>query len=81
MGDKVDPELSGFSHYPDLLLWPPSNSRSVTTFCPLPKGSIVDYLNPSPPNISMYILHTVLNTFPKRLTRRICVTVKSCFSW
>ena len=36
--------------------------------------------NPLPPNISMHILHTVLHTFPKRLTRRICVTVKSCFS-
>ena len=33
------------------------------------------------PNISMHILHTVLYTFPKRLTRRICFTIKSCFSW
>ena len=36
-------------------------------------------------NISMHILHTVLHTvlhtFLKRLTRRICLTVKSCFSW
>ena len=36
---------------------------------------------PFPPNISMQILHTILNTIPKRLTRRICVTIKSCFSW
>ena len=32
MGDKVDPELSGFFRCPDLLHWSPSNSRSVTTF-------------------------------------------------
>ena len=38
-------------------------------------------VNPSHPNISMYILHTFLRTFPKRLTRRICLTIKSCFSW
>ena len=31
-------------------------------------------------NISMHILHTVLHTFPKRLIRRICLTVKNCFS-
>ena len=33
------------------------------------------------PNITMHILHTVLRTFSKRLTRRICSTIKSCFSW
>ena len=32
------------------------------------------------PNISMHILLTFLQTFPKRLTRRICLTIKSCFS-
>ena len=37
--------------------------------------------NPLHPNISMHILHTVLHTFPKRLTWRICLTVKSCLSW
>ena len=35
---------------------------------------------PFQPNISMYILHTFLYTFPKGLTRRICVRIKSCFS-
>ena len=35
--------------------------------------------NPLHPNISMHILHTVLYTFPKVLTRRICLTVKSFF--
>ena len=29
--------------------------------------------NPLHPNISMYILHTVLYTFPKVLTGRICL--------
>ena len=33
------------------------------------------------PNISMYILQTVLHTLPKVLTRRICLTTKSSFSW
>ena len=35
--------------------------------------------NPFHLNISMHILHTVLYTFPKVLTRRICLTVKSFF--
>ena len=34
-------------------------------------------LSPLQPNISMLILHTVLYTFPKVLTRRICLTIKS----
>ena len=37
-------------------------------------------INPLHDNISMHILHTVLHTFPKRLIRRICLTVKNCFS-
>ena len=37
------------------------------------------WLNPLHPNISMYILHTVHHTFSKGLTRRICLTIKSCF--
>ena len=32
------------------------------------------------PNINMLILHTVLYTFPKVLTRRISETIKSYFS-
>ena len=32
-------------------------------------------------NISMHILHTVPYIFPKVLTRRICLTIKSCFNW
>ena len=38
-------------------------------------------LNPLHPNISKHFLHTVLNTFPKVPTRRICWTIKSLFSW
>ena len=32
-------------------------------------------------NISTHILHTGLLTFPEALTRRICLTIKSFFSW
>ena len=38
-------------------------------------------LNPSHPNIKLYILHTVVYTFPKKLTGRICLTIKNFFSW
>ena len=31
------------------------------------------------PNISMHILHTVLYTFPKVVTRRNCFAIKSSF--
>ena len=34
---------------------------------------VMFYLNLLHPNISMHILHTVLYTFPKELTRRICL--------
>ena len=34
-------------------------------------------VNPLQPNISMHILHTVLYTSPKMLTRRICLRIKS----
>ena len=33
------------------------------------------------PNISVHFLHTVLYTFPIVLTKRICLTIKSFFSW
>ena len=36
---------------------------------------------PLQPNISMHILHTVLDTFPEVLTRRICLKIKSFISW
>ena len=36
-------------------------------------------INPLHPDISMHTLHTVLNTFPYVLARRICLTVKRFF--
>ena len=36
-------------------------------------------VNPGQPNISMHILHTVLYTSPKVLTRSICLRIKSFF--
>ena len=33
--------------------------------------------NPFPPNVIIHILHTVLYTFPRVLTRRICLLIKS----
>ena len=38
-------------------------------------------VSPLHPNISMLSLHTLLYIFPKVLTRRICLTIKSFFSW
>ena len=36
---------------------------------------------PLHPNISIYIYLTVFYTFCKVLTRKICLTIKSFFSW
>ena len=36
---------------------------------------------PLHPKVIMHILHTVLYTFPKVLTRRICLPIKSFFCW
>ena len=47
----------------------------------LPKEYKEGLFNPLHPNISIHILHTVLYTFNKVLTRRICLTIKSFFSW
>ena len=38
-------------------------------------------INPLHSKISMQTLHTTLYTFPKVLTRRICLTIKSFLSW
>ena len=37
-------------------------------------------VNPLQPNISMQTLYTIVYTFPKVLTRRICLTIKSFLS-
>ena len=42
-------------------------------------NAAVNLFNPLHPNISMHILLTVLYTFPRVLTRRICLTVDSFF--
>ena len=39
------------------------------------------YINPWHSNISMHILHSILCTFPRVLTRRICSMIKSFISW
>ena len=41
----------------------------------------VGLFSPLHPNFTLHILHTVLYTFPNVLTRRICLTIKSFFSW
>ena len=38
-------------------------------------------LNPLPPNFSIHFLQTVPYTFSMVLTERICLTIKSFFSW
>ena len=46
-----------------------------------PEENGLTLLNSLHTNINIHILHTVIHTFSKRLKRRICVTIKSCFSW
>ena len=41
----------------------------------------IQTLNPLHPYINMHILHTILFTFPKVLTRRISLTVKRVLHW
>ena len=42
---------------------------------------MIRLVNPLQPNISIHILYTVLCTLTKVLTGRICLTIKSFFSW
>ena len=80
---KHSPEVSSI-----LWAWPlisqQNSSAWLKLFCwtlfgfPLSGSCSV---NPLHPNISRHILHTVLNTFPKVLTRRICLTIKSFYCW
>ena len=44
-------------------------------------GCCKNWFNPLHPKISLNILHTVLYTFPKVLTRRICLPIKSFLPW
>ena len=45
----------------------------------LPKEYKEGLFNPLHPNINIHILHTVLYTFTKVLTRRICLTITDEF--
>ena len=47
------------------------------------KQNVIDgrHFDPLHPNISMHILHTVLHTFLKVLTRRICLPIKRFLPW
>ena len=49
---------------------------SITSHKILAKEDVFHFPNPLHPNISMHILHTILYTFPKVLTRRICLPIK-----
>ena len=40
-----------------------------------------EVINPLHLNMGMHILLNVLSTFPKVLPKRICLTIKDCFSW
>ena len=40
---------------------------------------MIETLNPLHPKINIHILHTALYTYPKVLTRRICLPIKSFF--
>ena len=45
------------------------------------QDSILSWLKPLHPYISIHILHTVLSIFPMVLTRRICLKVMCFFNW
>ena len=66
--------ISQFSAFP----WDCKNYQmSESETCSQPRSSSLKILHH---NISVHILHTILYTFPKVLTRRICLTIKSWFS-
>ena len=60
----------------DFFLCSTIRTRRITCFL-----KFLHFFNPLHPIISMHILHTVLCTFPKVLTRRICLSIKSLFNW
>ena len=49
---------------------------SITSHKILAKEDAFHFPNPLHPNISMHILHTILYTCPKVLTRRICLPIQ-----
>ena len=50
----------------------------LTSPSPLPYPS---WAPPPPPPLKYHILHTFINTSPKLLTKRICLTIRSFLSW
>ena len=50
----------------------------LTSPSPLPYPS---WAPPPPPSLKYHILHTFINTSPKLLTKRICLTIRSFLSW
>ena len=59
----------------------PADGERLAGRCLNIEGLFAGSLNPLHPNISIYILHTVLCTCNTVLTRRICVIIKSFFTW
>ena len=55
--------------------------KAKVDFLQMKMNGYVYDLSPLHPNISMHILRTDLFTFPREQTRRICLTIKSFFSW
>ena len=60
--------------------WRRQCTQGNITGCAVTDSQVYSVFNPLHSNISMYILHTALYTFPKVLTRRICLTIKSFFN-
>ena len=52
---------------------------SITSHKILAKEDVFHFPNPLHPNISIQILHTILYTFPKVLTRIICLPIRDSF--
>ena len=50
--------------------------------CTVPsfRVTVWNYIKPLHPKITMYILHTVLKTFPEVLIKRNCFAINSLFS-
>ena len=56
--------------------------NSTTYNVPLsPSLKLSSFLNPIHSNTSMHILHTVLCTSPKVLTKRICLRIQNFLRW
>ena len=56
-----------------------ASTSDVDNWMEVPK--MKDLIYPLDPNVNMHILHTVLYTFPKVLTRRFSLLIKSFFCW